>query len=137
MPEVSLDLLVEGWLNTVQIDRIGDWDVLMFVYRNGVSLFSAEQIALSLGHRKSDVGKALDTLGDLGFLNRSRSSRGIRIYRFVKPQNPAQHEGITQLLKLSEKRSGRLVLANSLRKRELSMQVHGVFQKAEAKEKES
>ena len=117
VPEISLDLVVDRWLETVKMSHVTDWEVLMFLYRHGTSLSSAEQIAVLVGHKKSDVGKALDTLGDLGLIQRSRSSQGVRIYRFILPANTSVRGALEQLLKLSEKRNGRLIVARSLQKR--------------------
>jgi hypothetical protein len=117
VPEEPLDLRVNGWLEIVRIAQLGEWDVLVFLYRHGTSLASAEQIALLLGYGKRVVGKALDSLVTLGLVQRSRSSQGVRLYRFSVPVDPTCRQSVAQLLKLSEKRSGRLIVARSLGRR--------------------
>jgi DNA-binding transcriptional ArsR family regulator len=120
--EQALNLEVDGWLEIVRISQLSEWDVLVFLRRHGTSLASAAHIALLLGYDRSVVGKALDSLEGLGLAERSRSSRGVRFYRFAAPADPACRQSIEHLMKLSEKRSGRLVVAGSLSKRERSVQ---------------
>lgn len=115
MPEASqLERRVDVWLDIVRISLLSEWDVLMFLYRHGTSLASAENIALLLGYSKSVVGKALDALGGLGLVERSRAYQGARFYRFTLPREPTCQQVLEELLKLSEKRSGRLVIARRL-----------------------
>ena len=120
--EEPLDLRVDGWLKIVKISQLSEWDVLVFLYRHGTSLASAGQIALLVGSSRIAVGKALDSLGALGFVQRSRSSQGVRLYRFAVPVNPKYQQSMEQLLNLSEKRSGRLIVARILRACARSMQ---------------
>ena len=118
MPETShFDVRVDAWLNIVKISDLSEWDVLIFFYRHGTSLASAENIALLLGYSKSVVGKALDALGILGVVQRSRSSQRVRLYRFILPPEAIYQESLKQLLELSETRSGRLIVIRRLRQR--------------------
>ncbi len=55
-------------------------------------------------------------------MQRSRSSQGVRLYRFAVPVNPTYQQSMEQLLKLSKKRSGRLIVSRSLHERARPMQ---------------
>jgi predicted transcriptional regulator len=118
----AFDLQVGSWLEEIGISQLSEWDVLIFLCRHGTSLASAGQIALLLGYSKSIVGKSLDRLGALGLVQRSRSSQGVRLYHFAIPVNSTHARNVEELLKVSEKRSGRLVVARSLKKRERPME---------------
>jgi DNA-binding MarR family transcriptional regulator len=75
--------LVGRHLETLRIYNLADWDVLVFVYRHGTSLVSAEQIARLLGYGKTAVGAALESLTSTGLVQRSRNSHGVRLYQFA------------------------------------------------------
>jgi DNA-binding IclR family transcriptional regulator len=89
----------------------------MFLYRHGTSLADAAQIALLVGYGKSAVGKGLASLVSLGLVRRSPLFRGVRLFRFAMPLDSIQQESMRQLLKLSQKRSGRLMVVRSLGRR--------------------
>jgi hypothetical protein len=105
-------------LSTLGIAHIGEWDVLAFIHNHGPSLVSAEKIAGLLGYDKAVVGSSLDTLTSKGLVQRSRSSRGVRLYRFVSapPGDPLQL-ALGELLKVADERRGRLLLVNHLRQK--------------------
>jgi hypothetical protein len=104
-------------LESVGISLLSEWDVLFFLYRHGTSLASAGQISQLLGYGKSAVGEALDDLVNLQLVQRSRSSQGVRLYRFAAPVSAAPRETLEHLFGLSENRSGRLLIAKALRER--------------------
>ena len=66
--EKIADLVVSERLETLGVSQLGQWDVLMFLYRHGTSLTSAAQIGRLLGNDKSAVGAALDRLESLGLI---------------------------------------------------------------------
>ncbi len=116
--ERSLDLLVEGCLESLGISSLRDWDVLVFLYRHQTSLASAEQLARLLGYPSTVVGDALDTLESLKLVHRSRASQGVRFYQFVfSEQHLPPDSCFRQLMSLTENRSGRLLLTKKLRQR--------------------
>jgi DNA-binding MarR family transcriptional regulator len=117
---VSLQSCVGGWLKDIRISQVSEWDVLMFLYRKGTSLAHAARIAHLVGYGESAVDKALASLVSLGLVKRSPSFQGARLFRFVMPLDSTQKESIRQLLKLSEKRSGRLMVVRGLRGRATS-----------------
>ena len=47
------DLQVEGWLKTLGIESLCQWDVLVFLYRHPISLFGAEHLAGLLGYAQA------------------------------------------------------------------------------------
>jgi hypothetical protein len=57
-PEVQVD----GWLKTLGIESLCQWDVLVFHHRHQSSLISAETIARFLGYATADVVAALNSL---------------------------------------------------------------------------
>jgi len=105
-----------GDLEMLGISLLCEWDVLVFLHRHGVILNSEGQIARLLGYGKAGVAAALEKLESIGLAQRSRSSRGIHLYRFA-PAADSRHACFLDLMSLAEQRSGRLVLANILRPR--------------------
>lgn len=104
-------------LETLRIDRLAQWDVLAFLYRHGASLASAQQIALLLGYIRTDVGGALDSLVSTGLVQRSRNSRGVRLYRFTAAvADDSRQRALDELIKVAEQRQGRLLLIAHLRR---------------------
>jgi biotin operon repressor len=77
------DLQVEGWLKTLGVELLCQWDVLVFLYRHQSSLVSAEHIARFLGYATAEVVTALDSLESPGLVGRSRESQGVRFYQLT------------------------------------------------------
>src|ERR1019366_6197834 len=69
------DLQVEGWLKTLGIESLCQWDVLVFLYRHQSALVRAEHIARVLGDATAEVVAALDSLESSGLVQPSRVSR--------------------------------------------------------------
>ena len=112
----SPEHLVDGWLASLDLSLLADWDVLVFLYSHRASLASAEQISRLVGYTAIVVGDALDRLESRGFVKRSRASQGVRLYQFLDSTSPS-HDGFRQLLRLATNRPGRLLLAKRLRGR--------------------
>jgi hypothetical protein len=110
-----LALSVHHCLENLGISQLGDWDVLAFVHRHGVSLISLEQIAPLIGHQSNVVGDALNRLERGKFIQCSRSSRGINLYRAMALADPERGRYLEYLFRFSESRSGRLQLARELK----------------------
>jgi DNA-binding MarR family transcriptional regulator len=104
-----------GCLNTVGIRRLSDWDVLSFIYRHGVTLTSADQIARLMGYENTAIGNALDRLERDKLIQRSRGPRGVRIYRILDPTSADRKRCLESLLRLSRSREGRLMMIEQLR----------------------
>lgn len=98
----------------VGISLLCDWDVFAFVYRHVTSLTTAEQIARLLGYESAVVGGALDRLEGQKLIERSRSSRGVRLYRVTNSKDVEHQRCLQELVTLSESRAGRLQLARQL-----------------------
>lgn len=112
----SSNIRVQECLKNLGISLLGDWDLLVFLYRHQASLASAEQIARLLGYPSKAVGEALDRLESQQLVARSRSSQGVRFYRFVLPETHlAPKNCFRQLISLTENRAGRLLLLKHLR----------------------
>lgn len=93
------------------ISLLCDWDVFAFVYRHVTSLTSADHIARLVGYESQVVGRALDRLERQKLIERSRPSRGVRLYRILAPKDAEHRSCLRELLMLSESRAGRLELA--------------------------
>lgn len=110
--------LIGRHLETLSIFSLAEWDVLAFICRHGSSLASAEQIARLLGYGKATVGAALESLTSTGLVNRSRNSRGVRLYHFAPAVSGDPRRGaLNELNTLAEERCGRLLLIRHLQRR--------------------
>ena len=101
-------------VNNVGISSLCDWDIFAFVYRHVTSLTTADQIARLVGYESGVVGGALGRLESQKLIERSRPSRGVRIYRVLNSKNVEHQRCLQELLTLSETRAGRLELARQL-----------------------
>ena len=110
------DSKVEGWLKTLGVELLCQWDVLVFLYRHQASLVSAENIACLLGHPTGEVVAALACLESRGLVGRSRVNQGVRLYQFTAPQAPRDDNPLDQLLTLADTRAVRLLLSSALRR---------------------
>jgi hypothetical protein len=106
---------IEGWLKTLGIESLCQWDVLVFLYRHQSSLVGADFIARLLGYASGPVVAALDVLERLGLVERSRVSRNVRLYQFTVPSDPQRGDAWERLLALAGHRGGRVLLAKRLR----------------------
>ena len=97
------------------ISLLCDWDVFAFVYRHVTSLTSADHIARLVGYESKVVGAALDRLERQKLIERSRPSRGVRLYRVLTSKDGEHRRCLRELVTLSESRAGRLELAKRLR----------------------
>ena len=108
-PEKSLDLLVEECLGKLGISSLGQWDVLVFLYRHHLILATTEHIARLLGYPCEVVGEALDTLESLGLVRGSRTTQDVHLYQLAPSATC-----FGELMTLAEDRTGRLLLAKKL-----------------------
>ena len=113
-PEKSDELSTRERLATLGVSLLSEWDVLAFLYRHGTSLTSAAQIGHLLGFDRAAVSAALDRLDSVGLIDRSRGSQGVRLYRIAIPTDPLRYSCFIELIRLAEKRDGRLELLNHL-----------------------
>lgn len=102
-------------LDTLGIAYLSDWDVLVFLYRHGMSLAGAGQIARLLGYDIAVTGHALDRLESIGLVKRSRTSGSVCLYHFVLSTDPVWRNCFQELMSLAENRAGRLLVAQKLR----------------------
>jgi DNA-binding MarR family transcriptional regulator len=98
----------------VGISSLCDWDVFSFVYRHVTSLTTADQIARLVGYESGVVGCALDRLESRKLIERSRPSRGVRLYRVLSLKDVEHQRCVQELVALSESRAGRLELVRQL-----------------------
>jgi DNA-binding transcriptional MocR family regulator len=111
----KLELAVQGYLEGVGVSLLSQWDVLAFLYRHGASLSSVEQIARLLGYESAVVGGALEHLEREKLIERSRSSRGVRLHRISTSTDAERQRCLEHLVSLSGSRAGRLLLTKQLK----------------------
>ena len=105
------DVQVEGWLKTLGIESLCQWDVLVFLYRHQSSLVSAEHIARFVGYATAEVVAALDSLESSGLVERSRVSQGVRLYQLTAPADPTHSDALERLMTFADSHTVRLLLA--------------------------
>jgi len=110
------DFQVEGWLKTLGIESLCQWDVLVFLYRHQPTLVKAEHIARLLGDATAEVVAALDSVESSGLVERSRvSQEEVRLYQLTAPADPTRREALERLMTLADSHTVRLLLARRLR----------------------
>jgi hypothetical protein len=112
--EHTPDAEVVGWLTTLGIASLCQWDLLVFLYRHQTSLVGADHLARLSGYASESVVAAMDALESLGLVGRSRVSQGARFYQFTVPSGSPRGEAFTRLLALASHRAGRLRLSRQL-----------------------
>lgn len=85
------------------------------MYRHGVTLASAEQIASLVGYEIAVVDSALEQLEREKLMERSRPSRGVCLFRFLAPTDAELRCCLKQLIGLLETRVGRVMVTKQLR----------------------
>jgi hypothetical protein len=115
MQENPPDDEVVSWLKTLGVGSLCQWDVLIFLHRHQTSLFGADHLARLLGYATEQIVAALDALGALGLVERSRVSQGARLYHLNSPSAPPRGKALEQLFALAGDRAGRLRLSKLLR----------------------
>lgn len=112
--EQTPDAEVAGWLATLGIASLCQWDLLAFLYRHQTTLIGADDLARLLGYTTESVVAAMDALASLGLVGRSRISHGARFYQFIMPSDSPHGEAFVRLLALASHRAGRLRLSKQL-----------------------
>jgi DNA-binding MarR family transcriptional regulator len=108
------DLQVEGWLKTLGIESLCQWDMLVFLDRHPSILVSTDHLALFVGYATAEVVAALDSLECSGLVQRSRVSQGVRLYQLTAPADPARRDALERLTTLADSHTVRLLLARRL-----------------------
>ena len=106
---------VTGWLSTLGVASLCQWDVLIFLYRHQTTLLGAADLARLLGYPSDSIVVALDVLESLALVTRSRISQGARLYQFSLPLGSPRGAVFTQLQTLNAHRAGRVRVAQQLR----------------------
>jgi DNA-binding MarR family transcriptional regulator len=109
-PEVH----VEGWLKTLGIESLCQWDMLVFLDRHPSLLVGTENIPFFLGYATAEVVAALDSLESSGLVDRS-ASQGARLYEVTASANPARRDALEQLMTHIDRHTVRMLLARRLR----------------------
>jgi DNA-binding MarR family transcriptional regulator len=107
---------IAGWLTTLGVTSLCQWDVLVFVYRHHTTLLGAEDLARLLGYTSNAIVLALDGLETQELVARSRVSQGVRLYQVrVLPDSP-RGAAFARLYTLAADRVGRVRVAQQLRR---------------------
>jgi MarR family len=106
---------VAGWLHTLGVASLCQWDVLVFLYRHQTTLLGAVDLARLLGYPSDSIVVALDSLEALELVARSRVSQGARMYQFSIPLGSPRGEVFARLQALADRRPGRVRVAQQLR----------------------
>jgi hypothetical protein len=123
--EKAVNFPVPEHLATLGVSLLGEWDALVFLYRHRTILANSPQMAHLLGYGEAVLGTAPDRLESIGLVTRSLGGKGLCLYRFSLPKDPAQLSSFAELMGLAEKRTGRLQLRSHLpqRRSEPSMRI--------------
>jgi hypothetical protein len=107
---------IVGWLTTLGVTSLCQWDVLVFLYRHHTTLLGAEDLARLLGYTSHTIVLALDGLEPQELVARSRVSQGMRLYQVrVLPDSPRGAVFI-RLYTFAATRVGRVRMAQQLRR---------------------
>ena len=110
------DTEVAGWLTTLGVTSLCQWDVVVFLYRHQITLLGVADLARLLGYASNDIVVALDVLESHELVARSRVSQGARLYQFRVPPDPLRDAVFAQLQALAADRVGRVRVAQQLRR---------------------
>ena len=113
-PEKSLDLLVEECLGKLGISSLGQWDLLVFLYRHHAILGTTEHLARLLGYPFEVVREALEILESHKLVRGSKDSQSVRLYQLAGTE-ALLGGGFREMMTLAEGRAGRLLLAKKLK----------------------
>ena len=105
--------MIDKAIQTLGIHQMCQWDVLVFLHRHRTTLLSADQIARFTCYGTGSVIAALDHLEAKGLVERSRLSRGVRLYQLTAMDNP-RGPAFDELLRLTGSRTGRVGLMEKL-----------------------
>ena len=106
---------VEGWLKTLGIESLCQWDVLVFLDRHPSILVSTDDIARFLGYATAEVVAVPDSLESSGLVERSRVSQGVCLYQVTAPADPTRRDALGRLMTLADSHTVRLLLGRRLR----------------------
>ena len=109
------DVRIEGWLKTLGIESLCQWDILVFLDRHPSLLIGAQNIPFFLGYAMAQAVAALDSLDSLGLVERSRDSQGVRLYEVTAPTDPARRDALARLMLFADGHTVRPRLARRLR----------------------
>src|SRR5262245_16022717 len=95
---------VAGWLHTLGVASLCQWDVLVFLYRHQTTLLGAANLARLIGYPSDSIVVALDSLEALKLVARSRVSQSARMYQFSILLSSPRDEVFARLQALADHR---------------------------------
>ena len=108
------DAEVAGWLHTLGIVSLCQWDVLVFLSRHQTTLLGTASLAQLLGYATESIVAALESLESLALVTRSRVSQGARLYQCMIPHTSPRGEAFARLQALADHRAGRVLVATAV-----------------------
>jgi DNA-binding MarR family transcriptional regulator len=109
------DLQVEGWLKTLGIESLCQWDVLVFLYRHQSTLVRVEHIARFLGYATAEAAAVPDSLESSGLVERSRVSQGVCLYQLTAQADRTRRDALERLMSLADSHAVRQLLGRRQR----------------------
>ena len=113
---LSSDTAMAGWLATLGVTTLCQWDVLVFFASHETTLLGAADLARLLGYTSHSLLAALDVLQCRDLVVRSRVSQGARLYQFRVPRDAPRAEAFARLWTLATARAGRIRLLQHVRR---------------------
>ena len=114
----TIEADVQRWLETIGVESLCQWDVIVFLNRHQTILMSPEQLARRMGYPTATILGTLDSLAAHGFVRLFSGSSDARLYESTTPTEPSQHEALGQLLVLADDCPDCLLLREYLRRRD-------------------
>lgn len=107
---------IAGWLTTLGVTSLCQWDVLVFLYQHQTTLLGVVDLARLLGYTSNTIVTALDGLETQELVAGSRVSYGARLYRVRVPPDSPRGAAFARLYTLAADRAGRVRVAQQLRR---------------------
>jgi hypothetical protein len=114
-PHRPSDREVRGWLHTLGVTSLCQWEVLVFCYHHQATLLTVADFARLLGQASNAIITALDTLEAQALLVRSRVSQGARLYQCSVALDSPHGAALARLLTLANDPAGLACIVQQLR----------------------
>ena len=114
-PPLPPDPEVRGWLHTLGVTSLCQWEVLVFCYHHQATLLTVADFARLLGQASQAIVSALDTLEARALLVRSRVSQGARLYQCSVALDSPRGAAFGRLLTLANDPAGLACIVQQLR----------------------
>jgi len=114
-PPLPPDPEVHGWLQTLGVTSLCQWEVLVFCYDHQATLLTVVDFARLLGQASHAIVSALETLEARALLVRSRVSQGACLYQCRVALDSPRGAALGRLLTLAHDPAGLARIVQQLR----------------------